>query len=418
MNGPIPLIENGLTFSPFYFYTNFIKRLADFYSSESKDDDLEFVLTFGDESDSLVSKYYLDPIALPLLLSISAQLANYQRKPIKLLLSNNAGTNRLLEFLFRCDFFYLVGDNKNPNLPLGKKIFDFNSNYIGDFSNHLQRAEHKVRCYSLKDESVLAYKINHRSEEEQRDFLVEHFTFKVKEHFADLLFENENTNELTNDFIEIFSELITNGVLHSQSEAFALMFSDKFKTKFSISDNGIGLYNSLSKKSDSTYYTKFEIFNALSQTFKLRVSANIKNSVLSIFETLYYSMLKDRQGLFDLLCNIVIHCKGYFRLHTEYAQIIVSSRMLNDLEILYRIRQQIVEVHNLLLFGQISEQDFSIQIVRLAEIGKTHFLKLANSIFDRFNEDTRFSSIRLYEVKFRGVHIEVEIPNSASHDNI
>ena len=42
------------------------------------------------------------------------------------------------------------------------------------------------------------------------------------------------------------------------------------------------------------------------------------------------------------------------------------------------------------------------------------FLKLYSNLCDKYNNDYRYSSIRFYSVKFKGVHIEVEIPNIPS----
>jgi hypothetical protein len=285
---------------------------------------------------------------------------------------------------------------------------------LGGFKGKSIRTEHKLRCYSLNDDNLKNKLIEfNEGESAKRDYLVEYYTYKVKEHFYDLLFENDTTNHLTNEFIEILAELITNGVLHSKSDAFVLMFSDKFKTKFAISDNGIGLYESLNNKKDaSEFYVKFELLKSLSSSFPLRIDEKIKNSVLILFETLYYSMLKDRQGLFDLMCNVVIDCSGYFRLHTDNAQIIVSARMLNELSKLYETRLQILSTHHSLLFGKIKNQDFKEIMVNLKEICKKQMIELAGSILKKHSDDSRFSALRIFEVRFKGVHIEVEIPNS------
>lgn len=408
----IPLIENNVTFSPYYFYNDFIKKVADFYQNHEKGEKIQFRLALDSDFDFVGKNFFIDPISLPLLLSLSLQLKNYHKSPLPLFLSNNYGTVNILEFLYRSDFFHLVGDNKNPTFPLGKNIFDYNDAYLGGFKGQGQRIEHKIRCYSLLDDNLQLKLNNILDEEAQRDFLVEHYTYKVKEHYGILLNENDNTGNYTNDFVEILAELITNGVLHSKSDTFSLMFSDKYKTKFSISDSGIGLYDSLDKKNNNHFYKKFVLLNSLSKTFNLKVSEHIKLSLLAIFETLFYSMLKDRKGLFDLMCNVVINCGGYFRLHNNNAQVIISSRMLNDIQVLYETRALILNTHNAILFGQIPEKDFIIKMQELEAKSRQQIIQLATSIFKKFSIDVKFSSIRLFEVKFRGVHIEVEIPNS------
>jgi hypothetical protein len=415
MSNQIPIIYKDKSLSPFVFFTEFLLDVANFYAEQkNKDNPIEFKLIEGNDLEFTRKKYYVDPITLPLLLSLFQQLKYYHNKPIKLHLSNTLITIDILEYLYRSQFFYITGDNVNPNFPLGRQILDFDNIYLGGFKSKSIRTEHKLRCYSLNDENLKESLTGiTEGEPAKRDYLVEFYTYKVKEHFYDLLFENETTSHLTNEFIEILAELITNGVLHSKSDAFVLMFSDKFKTKFSISDNGIGLYDSLNNKKDaSAFYEKFELLKSLSRSFPLKIDEKIKNSVLILFETLYYSMLKDRQGLFDLMCNVVLDCSGYFRLHTDNAQIIVSARMLNELDNLYHTRIQILSTHHSLLFGKIKNEDFKETMTNLKEICKKQISELAGSIFKKYSEDTRFSALRIFEVRFKGVHIEVEIPNS------
>lgn len=414
MIAPIPIIQKNKSLTPFVFYTDFLLEIARFYKGKKNEEIIEFRLIEGSDFDYFEKSYHIDPIALPLLLCLFQQLKNHHKQPIKLYLYNTPFTIDLLEYLYRSDFFYIAGNNINSKFPLGKKILNFNEAYIGGFHEKKIRSEHKLRCYSLNDEN-LKERLAEIAEGEpaKRDYLVEYYTYKVKEHFYNLLFENDSTYHLTNEFIEILAELITNGVLHSKSDAFVLMFSDKFKTKFSISDNGIGLYESLFNKKDAGgYYVKFELLKSLSDSFPLKIDYKIKNSVLILFETLYYSMLKDRQGLFDLMCNVVLECSGYFRLHTDNAQIIVSARMLSELSKLYETRSQILNLHHSLLFGKIKSQDFKESMSNLKETCKKQMIELAGSIFKKYSEDTRFSSLRIFEVRFKGVHIEVEIPNS------
>lgn len=415
MSNQIPIISKDKSLTPFVFYTEFLLEVAHFYSDhKNKNQSIEFKLIEGDDLEFTKKRYYIDPISLPLMLSLFQQLRNFHKSPIKLHLSNTPITIDVLEYLYRSQFFYITGINTNPNFPLGRNIIDFEEVYLGGFKGKAIRTEHKLRCYSLNDDN-LKVRLSNITEEEpaQRDSLVEFYTYKVKEHFYDLLFENETTSHLTSEFIEILSELITNGVLHSKSDAFVLMFSDKFKTKFSISDNGIGLYESLKNKKDTgEFYQKFELLNSLSNSFPLNIDDNIKNSVLILFETLYYSMLKNRQGLFDLMCNVVLDCSGYFRLHTDNAQIIISARMLTELQNLYETRIQILNTNHSLMFGKIKLEEYKEKMTILKGICKMQISELATSIFRKYSEDTRFSALRIFEVRFRGVHIEVEIPNS------
>lgn len=412
MNNIISILENRKTFTPFYFYTEFLSKVAKFYSKNSHEV-IQFSLIEENDNEAMFGIYYIDPIVIPLFLSLAEQLKRYHKQPLALLLSNNSSTSDVLAFLDKADFFHLIGDNYNPLFAHGKNIFKYDKRYLGNYDRKDQRLEHKVRCYSLFDDSIHV-KIKDLPTERKRDFLVEYFTYKVKEHFAILLQKTSPSKNLTFEYIEILAELITNGVLHSGSDAFVLMFSNNEKTSFSISDNGIGLYDSLLVKETNDidfFYSKFELFKDLQRINSLKISDQIQNSLFSIFETLFYSLLKDRKGLFDLMCNVVLNCNGYFRLHNQNAQIIVSARMITELNDLYSLRAKILYTHKSYLFEQLSDVEFRKRISLLALEAKNNFKELVTSIINKYHNDIKYSSIRLYEVKFRGVHIEVEIPN-------
>lgn len=409
----VTILENKKPFTTFYFYTDFIKKVAEFYKKATVNEAIQFNLIHENDFEASFCIYYFDPISIPVFLSLCEQLKNYHSQPLPLYLSNNNGINQVLEFLYRADFFYLSGNNVIPSYPIGKNIFSFAEGYIGNFQGKNQRVEHKVRCYSIDDDNLYNIVGNQISDEDKRDLINEYYTIKVQNQFSDLLFENSNTEKLQSFFVEVLAELITNGVLHSKSNVYALMFLDRYKTKFSISDNGIGLFNSLNDKNDCFYYTKFEFSKEFlkSKKIKLNVDENIKNNLFAIFETLYYSMLKNRKGLFDLMCNVVLRCNGYFRLHNENSQIIISQRMANDLLKLFELRNEVLDIHYKFLFENNQEKyqtDLKSIILKLKE----HYAEFVFNTIEKYNNDIKFSSIRFYEVKFKGVHIEVEIPNS------
>lgn len=411
MKEPVPIIEGDKTFTPFYFYNDFIKRVAEFYRVDYKEEIIEFNLAIESDLATIGKNYYIEPISLPLLVSLGEQLKNYHDAPIKLNLLNNPATVDLLKFLDKADFFNLVGNNKNLSRPIGKNIFRFKEDYLGNYKEGKQRSSHKIRGYSLIEDGLANQIKAIHNDEDKRDYLVGHYTPILRKHFEELLFENSRTNDSVNFYIEILSELITNGVLHSNSNVYALMFLDRFNTKFSISDNGIGLYESLSFKEDSFAYQKFLLFKELEKVFDLNVSINLKNAILSIFETLFYSMIKVRLGLFDLMCNVVLENGGIFRLHNNNAQIIISHRMLKELSKLFVLRKEILEIHNKLMFGKVTKQQSSNFMKEKSKQCQTLMISFAKIILSRYTKDIKFAPIRFYEIKFKGVHVEVEIPN-------
>ena len=170
----IVLIEDGVTFSPYYFYTIFLEKIAKCFNSKNEKPIISYKLT---DDNNRIGKYRIDPISLPLLLSLTQQLKKNQNSAIEMELSNHPATLKLLEFLYRSDFFYVVGDNDNPIFPVGKNLLLFDDCYIGGFSKGNMRPEHKIRCYSLDDDPYLKMIYStYKSEEEKRDYLISSYS--------------------------------------------------------------------------------------------------------------------------------------------------------------------------------------------------------------------------------------------------
>lgn len=403
----IVLFHDGEIFSPYYFYNRFLPEIAEFYQ-DSNDNTGNISYKLIPEEDFVTGRYRIDPIAIPLFLSLSQQIAIRQKQPIWLDISNIPSTIGLLEFLYRSDFFFVSGNNTIPCFPKGKKILAFKEEQIGGFQGKSIRPEHKIRCYSgidADENNPIAQVFE--NEEEKRDYLVEHYSYEVSNHFQPLL--QEFTNENVYFYIEILSELIANGVMHSGTDVFALMFSDRFSTKFSIADNGVGFATSLSKKEDTPYYKKYELENQILNDFKLPSNEVIK-ALLSIFEALFFSMTKSRLGLFDLVLSVVCDHFGYFRLHNDTAQVIVSARMLDELTTLNVLRKRIRKIYSLKDYGKIEDAVFDQKMRSIICDGKAAMMALFQKMWENYNEDVRFSSVRFFPVRFRGVHIEAEIP--------
>jgi len=403
----ISLLKNKQKLTTFKFYSSFLKEVA-VRIMEKNEVSLKFV-EYGDDIIHETS-YKIEPTCIPLLLSLFEQLSKFYGKPIDLELYNNHATKKVLKFLHKSDFFYLSGDNRNPNFPYGRNILKFNNIFLGDFIKKEPRPEHKVRCYSLTDNALKERLEFFKSDDEKRDFLISEFIYDVREHFQVLLFDNINTAEDTDFYIEILSELITNGVLHSKSNTFALMFVNKFSTKFSISDNGIGLQESLKTKKATHLYSPFELKNRLDKLDILKVNEEVVSNLNVIIETLFYSSLKDRRGLFDLMASVVLKSNGYFRLHTDNAQIIISNRMRKELIQLNQLRNELFEIHKTIVIQKINDSKYNDNLLKIKSDLLDNFIKFYQNICDKYNNDYQYSSIRFYSVRFRGVHIEVEIP--------
>lgn len=403
MNKIVPIINSGKNFTPLFFYNDFLKKLAGFYR-DNKTEKIKFRLFENGDDEIFNSSYRIDPISIPLLLSIIEQLSKFHKKPLELILNNNHATVDVLEFLFRANFFKTVSaSNKNNN------ILQYNSEYLGAFLGNEIRKEHIIRSYKKEDFPNIDF--DQSNEVLLRDQVNALTAYNVQNHFQELLFDNDNTLNNHNAYIDILSELITNGVIHSQSTTYAMMFVDKYQTKFSISDNGIGLKNSLSSKSTFPYYYQK---NELKDSINLNIDSINQyfiDNLIDIFEILFYSSLKERKGLFDLMINVVINSNGYFRLHTDNCQIIISNRIFKYISSLNELRDEILTFHSLFELGKLNKNEHKKLILEKKTLIKDQFVQLIKSTTKYYSEETRFSSIRFYNVKFKGVHIEVEIPN-------
>jgi hypothetical protein len=404
----INILKNNEKLTPYIFYSKFLKDIA---FSVKENDDLDLKLAEHGDEFIFDSNYSIEPITIPLLLSLIEQLSKFYKRPINLSLYNNLATKNVLNFLYKSDFFHVAGNNKNPSFPLGRNILKFEEAYLGDFAKKDPRPEHKVRCYSLDDDNLRNDLKQFDNDDYKRDFLISEYIYIVREHFQELLSDNENTLENKDLYIEILSELITNGVLHSKSNTFALMFVNKFATKFSISDNGIGFTESLKNKQEDFLYKPLELQNQIDKINSLRINEKILENFNYIIETLYFSSLKNRKGLFDLMLSVVLNSNDYFRLHSENSQIIISSRMTKELLILDELRTRLFNLHRgILINGE--GNNIKDEMISIKNEIKNNFILLYQNICNKYNEDYRYSSLRFFNVKFRGVHIEVEIPNN------
>ncbi|MNY48674.1 hypothetical protein D3C86_1840250 [compost metagenome] len=127
-------------------------------------------------------------------------------------------------------------------------------------------------------------------------------------------------------------------------------------------------------------------------------------------ETLFFSSLKDRRGLFDLMISVVLSSKGYFRLHSDNSQIIISNRMYDELVELSLLRNNLFDIHKNILINKIEDDSQQKEMILLKNNILECFVKLYHNLCNKYNNDFKYSSIRFYNVKFKGVHVEVEIP--------
>ena len=394
-------------FTSYKFYNLLLNELFNYYHSKD----------YNSESPkfSFEKPCYIDPITLPLIAGLGEYLKKFHKNEINLQLSNTPATIKLIRFLDKSDFFHLVGDNTNPLFPLGKNIYSFNKNAIGGwypgYIDKEQRKEHKIRGYSFAEKDIQQIVKISSDNEDLRDNLIEYFRFLVPKQFGVLLEDKTITKERFNDFVDILSELVTNSLVHSKSDCYALMHTNQFRTALSIVDIGIGFFNSFDQKGSNEYYNKFQIFNSLKDLKFINLTEKNEKNLYSIFEALYYSMLRHRRGLFDLMVFVSHIAQGTFRIHNFSLQIIISSRFKAHIIKLHSLREKIYDLHKQFELQKISNEEFKIQFKSFSTQAAKLVLTFAKSVLNKYTENIQFSSIRINEVIFDGVHIEVEIPN-------
>lgn len=424
-NMPITIIKQGVTFTSFEFYNIFLKEIALFYK-EKRQEDISFSLINNSDNDISYNKYRIDGNTLPLLLNIFEQLSSYQKKGINLNLQDiaghdkNLGTHDLISFLTNSNFFNIAQRQDQIYSKLEPSYAIIN---IGNFFLPPKKLDSRfeIDCFSLTQDDNLKFELNGLNEEEKRDKLVEYYMFKVEKKFSKLFPEfSVSKNFLQNTtniidyrkfYIHVLPELITNGVLHSGANTFASLYKDSYKTKISVSDNGIGFEQSMNKKQNLGFYRKNRLKEELSRKNNFNINSSYLIHLHSIFETLYFSMLKNRLGLFDLICNVILMLDGTFRIHTENTQLVLSKRVNDTIVKLYNKRKEIIKLHDENLLQKINDEKLNSQMEVLSTQAVGLFVDFYEQTLGKYTRDVKFSSVRFFPVRFKGVHIEVEIPN-------
>jgi hypothetical protein len=390
------------TFTSFNFYNEFLFDLAEYYKNTSNQN--------LPPSISFESIDFIDPIVLPNIISIGLYLKNYHKTQIDLILNYNP---KLLYFLEHTGFFKIVGkESKNPNIsPKGLDIFNFKEEFIGGFEILKQdsKKEHKIHYYypninykSFKTEKELT---------DCRDSEIENLGYIIPNDFEDILANEFNLSIKGQiEYLNTFNEIISNSILHSNSITFAFMQTVKYKTAFAISDIGIGFEQSIKEKNDFEFKNieKYTITNYFKKLKGKKFNQTLSDYYI-IFDILFFSMSKFRLGLYDLI-KPVIKAGGIFRIHYKSTQVIFTSNYINNFEKLDKIRY---ELRNVLDDNKNDIIEKSVTVInkskeKLISDTKDNLILLSNIILRNYNPDLQVSPLRIFDVNFKGVHIEVE----------
>jgi len=364
--------ENSSEFSTYSFYNFLLPEIHEHYSKNRN------APIF-----SIERAQRINPLAIPNLIGLGYYLRTFHNQPIQLLMTYEP---HLLYYLTKTNFFKICGKKTLTN-PLGLDIFDFNEGFLGGFSSYInkeQRKEHQVYYYLPSTEKA--------DDLYSHDSLIENLSlFTLREQFEEVL-RDSMLEDYIYESIESVSEPISNGIIHSESITWAISQTtpgEFSKTTLSIVDVGIGFEESLNRKGI--------IPTIVNQAKKMGLYKNSLNDFFYIMEAIYFSMVKNRKGLIDFIFNVASN--GTVRIHYQSTQIIFTPRIILNSTGLYECRQEVTK-----------ELDTKNKISKLTEVKvKEKMFELINVLLDMRTNDKRYSPIRIFDVIFRGVHIEFEI---------
>ncbi len=324
-------------------YSKILPQLHKYFRSDSRRE-LDILIDFTNVE-------YINPNVIPNILAIGLILKNFYLHPVRLFIPWKP---KLLSYLFDINFLTIV---RKYNIF---KIYEEN---VGDFPINCMNSEYRTYYFE-----------NGTNKEDIRYDLQKSISVIRN------LYEGKSSDEYDDELkkiIYIFTEVCHNSSNHSEGMCFATFQSNinenvKYKKAYiSISDCGIGYYNSLLKKIENNDF--IPIMCNKHEFLELKANKNF----IAIIEAMYFRRSSTNYGLFHVI-SAVMAANGVVRIHSEDTQIIITNKFyeeyLKDLN--FEDKQKI----NILL------ECFKI------------------------GENNNFSNVRNYDNKYKGVHLELEIP--------
>lgn len=309
---------------------------------------------------------YIEPEAVPLLIALGDYFSKLYRSMIDIEMEEKSD---LQNFLINIGFHGYVKKQKFYNIP---------QNYINNWT-HNNRDVHKIIWVKKADEYSDVVRI--KDLELRRTYLSYNIQKNIEENCKLILSDTHNLpSNIINCTIEGLAEILTNASIYSQSQGYAYLASDRFGTKGSICDCGVGLQESFEQQGNSCEWilNNEDVIN----------NPELKSYYL-IMEIMNYSYGKHKKGE---RCNLwtvqndLTRYGGIFKIHYGNIQVIFNSKKCKECQ-------------------KVSYFDEYGKRICLAEDLKPCLKCLRDEYLNNQNV-----TIRNYEVAFRGVHIEFEIP--------
>lgn len=326
----------------FSFYNKVIPSVHDYLVNCSN---RKLYLDFSDVE-------FVNPLVIPNILTLAVVLKNHLLEPAQLFIPWKP---KLLSYLSDIGFIDIVRKYE---------LFDIDERYIGDYETCTLKNECKtfVFEYGSEEENIF------------NTLSVSNEVFKY------ICNENSQTNiEKLDNLKKILTEICKNGCSHSKSMCFATMQTNmsknvKFKKAYiSISDCGVGYYDSIFEKISDFGFTPY--FMSKDDFLKLQTSED--KDIAAILEAIMFRRHQSIYGMFDVISRVVSN-DGVVRIHSFQTQLVFSKNNFS----------KYISNNKLLL------NDF-----------KTKYQQAINTELN-----SKYSNIRKSEAIFKGVHIEIEVP--------
>ena len=337
-------------------YTDVLHLLREYYRHDKK------VAPIID----LTRVTYIEPEAVPLLIALGDYFSKLYNSLIDIEMEEKSA---LQNFLINIGFHIHVKKHEFYNISN-----DYANNWL-----HSNRDMHKIIWMKTADEysdvisiknfelrrTYLSYNIQKNIEEQCRTILSD--THKLPQYLIDCT-------------IEGLAEILTNASIYSGSQGYAYLASDRFGTKGSVCDCGIGLKESFERQGKECKW--------IQNNEDVKNNPELKYYYL-IMEIMNYSYCKHKKGercnLWTVQNDLTTY-GGTFKIHYGNIQVIFSAKRCK-------------ECRKISYFNENGER------VCIADSLKQCLSCLREGYLNK--QDL---TVKCYEVAFRGVHIEFEIP--------
>lgn len=287
-------ISNVIVFdekiSTYVFYTKVTKTFYDMYMSQRN---TAPILDFRKTK-------YITPEAIPVLLSFGDYLSRLYKRKIQIVYTRGSE----LHNFFMVSKFYEISQKLD--------IFEWDDVSYEWYYKELRKL-HKISYTNIIYADVEKIK----EPMQKRDFISDCLRDRSKVIYQNVL---SDTNKLPENIIgatiDAIVEIETNAIMYSQSHSFTYVASDRYGTKISIADSGIGFKESfLRNKRELKMVKKFQ---GVEKKF---------NNYLVIMSALNYSFEKHMESKRDDLWSLrtdIIKNNGTFKIQYENTQVIFS----------------------------------------------------------------------------------------------